>query len=309
MRIDLDRTRGSLVGLAVGDALGAPIEFKSPGNFELVTDMRSGGTFNLQAGQYTDDTVMALCLAESILQTCDFDPVDQLQRYLRWYRQGYLSSTGTCFDIGNTTRMALEDFERNGRPFRETGGQRGSNGAIMRLAPVPMAFSRHPAEAIRYSGESAQTTHNYIECVDACRLLGSYILGALWGETKERLLTPGYAALDGLWENVPLTSVVSEVSAGSFLAKTPPQIRGGGLAAECLEAALWAFHHSNSFEEGVLMAVNLGDDADSTGAVFGQIAGAHYGFSAIPERWVATLHASDLILDYATRLHCWAAKA
>lgn len=300
-----DRYTGSLLGLAVGDALGAPIEFSPPGTFQSITGMRAGGPFNLQPGQYTDDTAMALCLAESLLARRSFDPIDQLQRYLRWYRQGYLSSTGDCFDIGNTTRHSLEDFERTGEPFRLPGGLKGGNGSIMRLAPVALAFASQPAAAIHWCGESARTTHNFTECVDSCRLLGALIIGALAGEPKERLLSPTYSPVAGLWDRHPLTPVVQEISQGSYLRKQPPAIRGGGLATESLEAALWAFHHSHTFEEGLLLAVNLGDDADSTGAVFGQLAGACYGLPAIPARWLDVLWSRPLIQEYAEQLYAW----
>lgn len=299
---------GCLLGLAVGDALGAPIEFRPPGSFEPLSDMIAGGPFNLQRGQYTDDTTMALCIAESILAKRAFDPVDQLERFVRWFRHGYLSSTGECFDIGNTTRLSLEDFERTGEPFRSQGGLRGSNGAIMRLAPVAMAFAGQPAEAIHLCGESARTTHNFLECVDTCRLLGALIIGALRGDPKNRLLFPGYSPVDGLWESQPLTPAVQELSLGSYQHKQPPAIRGGGLATESLEAALWAFFHSQSYEEGLLLAVNLGDDADSTGAVFGQLAGAFYGLPAIPGRWLEALWSSQLIMEYAQGLYAFASE-
>jgi ADP-ribosylglycohydrolase len=301
-----DHYTGSLLGLAVGDALGAPIEFSPPGSFEPITGMRAGGLFHLQPGQYTDDTAMALCLAESILVQRAFDPIDQLQRYERWYRQGYLSSTGTCFDIGATTCRSLEDFDRTGQPFRLPGGLKGGNGSIMRLAPVALAFANRPVEAIHLCGESSRTTHNFTECVDSCCLLGALIVGALAGEPKERLLSPGYSPVEGLWQRQPLTPAVQEISQGSYRRKNPPAIRGGGLATESLEAALWAFHHSHSFEEGVLLAVNLGDDADSTGAVFGQLAGAYYGLPAIPARWLDLLWSRPLIQDYAQGLYAFA---
>lgn len=113
----LDRARGSLLGLAVGDALGAAVEFQSPGSFEPVTGMRAGGALGLEAGEWTDDTAMALCLAESLVTCGRFDARDQMERYLRWYRQGHLSSNGHCVDIGGTVRDALERYERTGEPF------------------------------------------------------------------------------------------------------------------------------------------------------------------------------------------------
>jgi ADP-ribosylglycohydrolase len=303
-----DKFAGCLVGLAVGDALGAPLEFKAPGSFTPLTDMITGGTFNLSAGQFTDDTSMALCLAESLFESGLFDPVDQMNRYVRWYRQGYLSSTGVCFDIGNTTRASLEEFERSGQAIQVEGGVQGSNGAIMRVAPVPMAFAGRPDLAIHLSGESARTTHNFRESVDSCRLLGALIVAALNGEEKITLITPGFSPEKGLWERAPLTPRVADISQGSFRQKNPPEIVGSGLSVECLEAALWAFYHSSNFEEGLLMAVNLGDDADSTGAVFGQIAGACYGLRNIPQRWVDRLWENNLVLDYANKLRQLACK-
>ena len=301
-----DRYLGCLVGLAVGDALGAPIEFAPPGSFQQLTGMTSGGPFKLQTGQYTDDTTMALCIAESILEMGTFDPVDQLERFVRWHREGYHSSNGICFDIGNTTRAALEDFERTKQPFRSFGGARGSNGAIMRLAPVAMAFARVPEDAIEFCGESAKTTHHFTECVDTCRLLGALIVGALHGKPKNELLAPGYAPVEDLWERTPLTESVAAISDGSYKVKNPPEIRGGGLSIECLEAALWAFHQTDNFKEGALLAVNLGDDADTTGAVYGQLAGAFFGLDAIPKEWRGDLWDLDMILDFARKLFAFA---
>src|SRR5687767_1119493 len=149
MRAQIQRFRGSLLGLAVGDALGTTLEFKPPGIFPPLTDMIGGGPFNLEAGEWTDDTSMALCLAESLIERQAFDPVDQLARYLQWYRQGYLSSNGRCFDIGTTVRAALRRFEQTHEPYcGPTDPMSAGNGSLMRLAPVPLAYALSPAEAI-----------------------------------------------------------------------------------------------------------------------------------------------------------------
>lgn len=133
----VSRAQGALVGLAAGDALGTTNEFQPPGTFEPLVDMVGGGPFGLRAGQWTDDTSMALCLAESLLKCSGFDPYDQLRRYVRWYRQGHHSSTGGCFDIGNTVRGALHRFERTGDAWcGSTDPQTAGNGSLMRLAPA-----------------------------------------------------------------------------------------------------------------------------------------------------------------------------
>lgn len=288
---EADRIRGGLLGLAAGDAVGTTIEFRPPGSFAPLTDMVGGGPFGLPAGGWTDDTAMAACLAESLVETGGFDPTDQLRRYLRWYREGHWSATGRCFDIGNTTRGALERFEASGDPATAgaTHESSAANGSIMRLAPAPLAFARDPAEAVRLAGESSRTTHALPVCVDACRFLGGLLVGAVRGAPKEALLAPAFAPAPGLWDAAPLHPEIADVAAGSFRAKSPPAIRGTGHAVASLEAALWAFATTDDFEACVLAAANLGDDADTTAAVAGQLAGAFYGRAGIPARWLARL--------------------
>jgi ADP-ribosyl-[dinitrogen reductase] hydrolase len=288
----VDRARGALIGLAVGDALGAAVEFQPPGSFEPLTDMVGGGPHGLAVGEWTDDTSMALCLAESIIERRGFDPVDQLRRCLRWYREGYLSSTGTCFDIGSTTRHALESFERTGDPFApEQPRASAANGSLMRLAPVPVAFRARP-DVLRLCAASSCTTHNAPLPIDACIHLGGLIVGALDGVSRDELLLPGYVPRR---RRRALEPEIEHVAAGSFKRKQPPEIRGSGYCVDALEAALWAFHSSADFRTGALLAVNLGDDADTTGAIYGQLAGAFYGESGIPGEWRERLAHPELL--------------
>lgn len=299
----VDRCRGGLVGLAVGDALGVPLEFRSPGSFRPITGMIGGGPFGLQPGQWTDDTSMALCLAESLIECGGFDAHDQMSRYVRWYRQGYLSSTGSCFDIGNTVRQALERFEAGGDPFAgSTDPYSAGNGSLMRLAPVPLYYHRQPETAIAMAAESSRTTHAAPAAVDACRYMAGLIIGALHGATKDELLGERFCPVPGLWDRLPLSPEVDIVASGSFKVRQPPDIRGTGYVVQSLEAALWAFYRSSSFEEGCLLAVNLGDDADTTGAIYGQLAGAYYGIDAIPLPWREKLTLVEQIDRYAVLL-------
>ena len=279
-----DRYRGCLLGLAAGDALGTTLEFRRPGSFEPIDDMIGGGPFGLEPGQWTDDTSMALCLAESLIECRGFDASDQMRRYVRWHKEGHLSSTGTCFDIGNTTFDALMRFRRTGDPLAGSDHPRtAGNGSLMRLAPIPMFFAATPREAVARAAESSGTTHGAIEAVDACRHFAGLLVSALTGAEKDTLLEPDHRPAEGTRETSPLTAKVAAVAGGSFRHREPPQIRGTGYVVETLEAALWAFHNSTSFREGALLAVNLGDDADTTGAIYGQIAGAYYGAEAIPQ--------------------------
>ncbi len=299
------RFEGALLGLAVGDAVGTTVEFKPPGSFAPVVDMVGGGPFDLPAGAWTDDTSMALCLAESLLVRGGFDPVDQLQRYVRWFRTGHWSSTGGCFDIGRATRLSLQRFERSGDPHPgDTDADAAGNGPLMKLAPVPMAYALHPEAALARAAESARTTHGAPQAIDAARYFAGLLVGALNGASVDRLLHQGvFEPHPRAFAAAPLHPEIHAVAAGSFLTKEPPEIRGAGYVVAALEAALWALRTTRSFEEGVLAAVNLGDDADTTAAIYGQLAGAIHGVEAIPPSWRAKVHRGEEILAIAGRLH------
>jgi ADP-ribosyl-[dinitrogen reductase] hydrolase len=299
----LERYTGSMLGLAVGDALGTTVEFKQPGQFEPVTDMVGGGVYSLQPGQWTDDTSMALCLAESLVESRGFDPADQMRRYLLYYREGYLSVKGYCFDIGGTVRAALEAFERTANPYSGlTDPYSAGNGSLMRLAPVPLFFATDPRQAIHFAGESSRTTHAVPVAVDACRYMAGLIVGALLGEDKQTLLSDSYSPVQNLWQDYPLAEEIAAIARGSFKLRHPPGIRGSGYVVHALEAALWAFYNSKSFQEGCLMVVNLGEDADTSGAIYGQLAGAFYGEMGIPQSWRERLAWRDRIQGYARRI-------
>ena len=290
------RARGCLTGLACGDAVGTTLEFQPRGTFEPLTDMVGGGPFGLAAGAWTDDTSMALCLAESLLERGTFDAVDQLERYVRWFRDGHLSSTGVCFDIGGTTRDALVRFERTGDPRSgPTAPDTAGNGSIMRLAPVVLFY--HPdADAVdRYAAESSRTTHGADEAVAGCRILAGVLHALLAGAAKADALG---AVPPADW----MSERLRDVAAGGYRDRSEDAIRGSGYVVESLEAALWCFHRTHSFEDAVLRAANLGLDTDTTAAVTGQLAGAHNGVDAIPRRWRDRLVMGETIDAWASRL-------
>ena len=300
-----ERYRGALLGLAAGDALGTTLEFKPPGTFAPLSDMIGGGPFHLKPGEWTDDTSMALCLAESLIEKRGFDAKDQMDRYCRWHEEGYLSSNGRCFDIGNTVAGALASYRRTGDPFAGSEAPHAAgNGSLMRLAPIPLFFASNPKQAIHYASESSRTTHGTKAAVDACRYFAGLIVGALHGMPKAELLSPYFNPTDepSFWNENSLDQKIAAIAAGSFKRKDPPEIRGTGYVVDSLEAALWAFDRSESFREGALLAVNLGDDADTTGAIYGQIAGAFYGAEQIPAEWRVRLTMHDSIQHKADQL-------
>ncbi len=295
----IERFRGCLLGLAVGDAVGTAVEFKSRNTFEPVTDMTGGGPFGIPAGAWTDDTSMALCLATSLLEKNGFDAQDQMERYWRWYKEGYLSSIGKCFDIGNITRTALEEFHITGNPMSgRIDPFSAGNGSIMRLAPVVMLYYPDLEAILHYSAKSSRTTHATLECLEACQILAGVIYRAFEGEKKHEVLVER--------DLVPLMSdALKEISYGDYFEKAESQIQGTGYVVQSLEAALWSFWTTDSFEAAILRAVNLGDDADTTAAVCGQVAGAYYGEADIPQHWLDKLVMRAEISNLAERLFHW----
>ena len=293
----IDRFRGCLLGLAVGDAVGTTVEFKPRGSFPLMTDMVGGGPFDLKPGQWTDDTSMALCLATSLLECGKFNPTDQMDRYFQWYREGYLSSNGECFDIGNTVFLALTDYKKTGYAYSGSMHPNAAgNGCIMRLAPVPMFYYPDRDRVQLHVAESSRTTHGAEECIDACQLFGDILFKALSGANKAEILA----------EN-PAVKVRSEklqaIAAGAYQTQAIENIRGSGYVVQSLEAALWCFWQTKTFGNAILMAANLGDDADTTAAICGQVAGAYYGAMGIPEAWLSKLTMLQEITDLADRLY------
>ncbi|CAF2480133.1 unnamed protein product [Rotaria sp. Silwood2] len=330
------RIQGSLVGLAIGDALGASVEFRPYSYLQQnkVTDMQTGGTWGLKAGQWTDDTSMALCLAASLIVKGEFDPYDQFIRYKRWYKDGYMSSTGLCFDIGKSTRQAIIEFEKRqtnahcqliqsnqvpkNTPLDKITKQNflslyknlecgppdsAGNGALMRVAPIPLFFSESYDAVKKCIDEATTITHNDQRAIEACQFYAGLIWHAINGVPKEQLLDPNFYR-DVLCIN--LSGEVLKVVQGSYKNKKGYEdgIRGKGYVVNSLEAALWAFYKDgSSFNEGVLLAVNLGDDTDTTAAIYGELAGAVYGIKNISSDWINKLFQEKFIKTVAKALY------
>lgn len=293
---EAQRYQGCLLGLACGDAVGTTAEFMPRGTFAPVTGMAGGGPFNLQPGQWTDDTSMALCLAHSLVFRRGFDAVDQMNRYCNWYNVGYMSSTGECFDIGATVAAALRRYlDNQQQPYAgSTDARAAGNGALMRLAPIAMFYARDASELFDRAADSTRTTHGADEALQCSRLFALQLRAALAGASKEEIFDVVYPG--------PLGAGVAPLAAGAWRSKPESRIKGSGYCVESLEAALWCFHSTDSFEAAILKAANLGDDADTTAAICGQLAGAHYGVAGIPPAWLEILSMRDEIAALADSL-------
>jgi ADP-ribosyl-[dinitrogen reductase] hydrolase len=289
----LDRAAGALVGLAVGDALGAAVEGLPRGSFVPLTDFAAGGPLGVVPGQWTDDTALALCLAESLLAVAELDEHDLMRRFRRWQVEGENSSAGPGFGIGRTTYGALDRFARYGDPRAGRPEDPPSNGGLMRLAPVATRWWHAPEQAEALARRQCATTHGAAEALDACALLCRVLCAAIAGAWPTALA----AAADPAW-----TQPVQRLAGGGWRDLPVDAIGAAGEALATLEAALWCVERTNSFAEAVLTAANLGGDADTIAAVAGQIAGAAYGLAAIPEHWRARLHGQRRIHTLARRL-------
>ena len=289
-----DRALGAFLGLAVGDAVGTTLEFQTRDTRPRLEDMVGGGPFNLPAGAWTDDTAMALALADSLAASETLDCRDLMDRFVGWWRNGDYSCTGHCFDIGITTRQALTRYRRTGDPFAgSTDPKSAGNGSLMRLSPVVLRFLHDRPHLVSAAADQCRTTHAAKEAVDACRAFAELLADAIEGMPRADLLAPRSFA------GAP---AIARVLAGSWRGRARHTVKSSGYVVDTLEAAIWSVARTADFRGAVLLAANLADDADTVAAVTGQLAGALYGLSGIPERWLDQVAWKDRLLDTAQRL-------
>ena len=286
---------GSLIGLAVGDALGASYEFKRP-PYNINENYITGGVHNVSIGEWTDDTSMALCLAQSLIDKNGFDAKDQMDKYLSWYEDGYFSTRLECFDIGNTVAKALASYKNTDEPFSGIAGDNNSgNGSLMRLAPIALYYYQDKEALIKYAAQSSQTTHKSELAVDACIYYAQLIAGAVKGYSKEELLSNEFIYTKDMRKEV--VNVIN----GSY--KEDKVYKPTGYVIDTLETALMVFYRFDSFEDGLLHVISLGYDTDTVGAVYGQLAGAFYGHNGIPKKWTSSLIKYNLLYSTAEELY------
>lgn len=268
-----DRAIGALLGLAIGDAVGATHEFSPKPDKRIAWDMVGGGPFDLRPGEWTDDTAMAFALATSLLANAELDQADLADRFVEWWKSGTYSCTGTCFDIGTTTRGSLERYLRTRNPVAgPEEPESAGNGALMRLAPVAIRHWNDSDKAALVADRQTVVTHAAPAARKASQAFARLLTAAIAGAPAPDVLASEHALAFPEWRGA-----------------SRQRIRGSGYVVHSFEASLWAVSRTSSFESAVLLAVNLGEDADTTGAITGQLAGALYGASSIPAKWLSKL--------------------
>jgi len=286
---------GGFLGLAVGDALGAPVEFLKRGSYEFVSEFQSGGPFQLEKGMWTDDTILSLILSENLNKYRKLEPKKIMKGFYSWWQNGYMSPTGVCFDIGNTTKSALMRFQKNNQAFSGVETDPPSNGAIMRLLPINLFFQSSLKESRDNAILMTKLTHGPQECIEASVILNYVLYFILEGKSKEEIFK--FTHFDH-----PLKTRLEVLLRGDFLKKSYEEISGAGNAFETLESALYLFYHSKNFLDGLILGVNIGDDTDTVGAVYGQLAGTYFGVNNIPEKFINQLYNKEKIIHEAEEL-------
>lgn len=298
--MDSDRARGVLLGLACGDALGRPVEFKSASKISAehgrLDEMIGHGTWNQPAGTITDDTEQALCIARSLVEQQTFDPADVADRFVAWYDTG-------PFDIGGMTRRALnqlkrgDEWDKAGQQVWEQSpeGQNAGNGSVMRCAPLAISYARDSERLIEVSRQSSQITHADPRCTYGCAVLNLTIAGML-----DDAATPLGDALDYVGSDAPdkLVAALEPLARG----ESPGALETSGYVVHSLQTALHDGLFAESAEEAIVTAANRGGDTDTIGAVAGAVAGARFGASTLPDRWLAALNAAEDLESLADQL-------
>lgn len=291
----LDKYRGSIFGLAVGDALGATVEFSQRGEIVPLIEMNGGGPFNLKPGEWTDDTSMALCMAQSIIEKDNFDVEDIANKFVMWMDDGYMSSNGRCFDIGTTTYAALTYYKY----YKAISGLNSpANGSLMRLCPIPLAFRENP-RLYQIAEESSKITHRNTLAQDACKYYSHLIIKCFTKLNKTDILS-----YDRLFSRHIETPEFEHIIKRSYVGLEEKEFwNPTGYVIDTIHAALWAFTNSETFEEGLLKATSLCGDSDTVGAIYGQLAGAYYGYNNIPSHWIKLVAKKDLLETISIQLY------
>ncbi|MDD5149807.1 MAG: ADP-ribosylglycohydrolase family protein [Flavobacterium sp.] len=287
---------GCIFGLAIGDAVGTTLEFKERGTFEPITDMVGGGPFYLEPGEWTDDTSMTLCLAQSLIVCAGFDAKDQLDKYVKWYKTGYFSSNDVCFDIGDQTRKILDEYIRTDDEVNSAyvlsarlpnGSLSSGNGSLMRIAPIALYYLSDTKSALKYAMRSSLTTHASVDCIDCCTIFVELLLLALSCIDKATIV------------NYPRLKIIGANKINSRIT----DIKSTGYVKDSISAAIWCFNQTENYKDAILLAANLGGDADTIASITGQLAGAYYGFDSIPIEWRNRIAKYELLESIAKQLY------
>lgn len=303
------KIKSALFGVAIGDALGVPVEFKSRETIREnpVTDMIGYGTYNLPAGTWSDDSSLTFCLAEALTQDFDLNVIGQ--NFVKWYHENYWTPHGHVFDIGIATRQAISRLAKGEKPelaggFDETDN---GNGSLMRILPLLFYILDKPInERYDITKKVSSITHGHIRSVIACFYYLEFARQIIKGKDKfeiyKKVQTEISNHLTSLSINPTEITNFDRLLIGDIHKHDESEIQSSGYVLHTLEASIWCLLTTNNYKEAVLKAVNLGNDTDTTGAVTGGLAGLIYGFENIPKNWIEQIARKDDIENLSKRL-------
>lgn len=290
-----DVFRGALIGGAVGDALGVTNEHTTAQNVQQVTDIVGGGPFALPAGWWSDDTASMLCVVTSLIAQRGFNSHDHARRLLQLWREGYLACGGRIYDFGNVNMMALYQYMVTNNPYTAiTSDHTASTGSFVRVAPVGLFFAADSLARVEYTRDSSRITHGSPASIHACQVVTTMLARTIYCQDKAMLLTH-------YWLGVPHTENVYQMLIGKYHAASNNVLKGT-YVIDALQMVLQALRQHDDFASGILALANMGGMQQAGCTVYGQIAGAFYGESAIPLHWRQTLMRYHEIAWYADTL-------
>ncbi|MCO6174653.1 ADP-ribosylglycohydrolase family protein [Flavobacterium sp. NRK F10] len=308
--MEKDKLYGALFGLAIGDALGVPVEFKSREFLKKypVQDMQENGSHGQPKGTWSDDSSLAFCLAESLCEGFDIDKIALL--FLQWYNEEIWTPHGTVFDIGIATRKAIHRISQGESPVLCGGFNIGDNGngSLMRILPLVFCLKKEKDYHVVYQRvkDVSSITHAHFRSVFSCFIYIVYALEIMKGLNKKEAYHKMKEVVSDFISDKSFNKM--ELQLFDRVLRTDisnlkeNEIRSGGYVLDSLEAGLWCVLNSDNYEETVLKAVNLGEDTDTTGAIAGGLAGLIYGYKIIPEKWISQLVRKDDITKLCDRL-------
>ena len=314
MQKNLDKFLWVLLGGAIGDALWAPVEFLSRGEFPWVDEYLSNPEHDHYEWERTDDTAMTLLLAESLIRKKKFDIEDQLTNYLKRWLSGYMGLRDYPQGMGSQTLKMLQAYlkyrqakakgEKHHKPWEVdlSGCDLDGNGSLMRIGAIPLFYFDNAEEAIFYAGESSKATHNSDLCIVACQYYTGLIWSLLHWKDKKEILKPDYSPIEGYRTKHQVPKALQSILWGSYKEKSAEELETFGYVSNSLEIALWWFYHTEDFKSGMEMVVNLGGDSDTHACIYGFLAGAYYGYETFPQARKEGLVDKDRIIKIARNL-------
>jgi ADP-ribosylglycohydrolase len=299
-----------LFGVAIGDALGVPVEFESRKTIKEnpVTNMIGYGTYNLPPGTFSDDSSLTFCLAEAL--TIDFNLQTIADNFVAWLYDDFWTADDSVFDVGNVSERAIKRIKKGIRPelAGSTDANSNGNGSLMRISPLIFYLLDKPInERFEITKQVSSITHGHILSVIACFYYLEFALMLLSQKNKFEIYRELQAKISNHLHSILIDSkeiaFFDRLLKGNIFELPEEQIYSIGYVLYTLEASIWCLLTTDNYKDAVLKAVNLGDDTDTTGAVTGGLAGLLYGYKNIPSKWISKLARKNDILDLATRMN------